>query len=307
MADDLRVIARREARESGLDEETFIRQIYQESKFNPNAHNPKSGADGIAQIVPKWHPTMQGKTKDPIASLDYAANLMADHLRTYRGSYAHALAAYNWGPGSVSTWSGKFSDLPGETQTYLRFIIGPDLKPSSGDEGKEGPGADAEAGSGWLDFPSGSDIGTSIVNGALSALKPPFLAGFSGPDLWWAIAFGAAGIALVWTGALGLAWNSGLPQTVAQIAPQTRAVGAAAATVGRGAARVGQGAVRASTAGIEALAPRQPAGGQVVRFENAAGRAARAARGIPRAPVKRVAQGTAEQVATGVVAAQVIV
>lgn len=122
---DLREYARQAAIRAGVDPDIYVRQIDQESGFNPNAYNP-SGATGIAQIVPKFHPGVNAN--DPIASLDYGANLMASHLKRYNGDYSKALAAYNAGPGNVDQYDG----IPpfAETQKYVSNILG--LMPRGG-------------------------------------------------------------------------------------------------------------------------------------------------------------------------------
>lgn len=107
----------------------FWRQIKQESNFNPLAYNAQSGATGIAQIVPKWHPKVNAK--DPEASLQYAANWMRELIATYtrqgkQNATAWALAAYNWGPGNVDGWNGKRESLPKETRDYLDVTLGRD-------------------------------------------------------------------------------------------------------------------------------------------------------------------------------------
>ena len=116
--DDLRSVARQFAVQAGVDPNIFEAQIHQESGFDPSAYNP-SGATGIAQIVPRWHPNVD--PSDPIASLQYAANLMANHLARYGGDYRLALAAYNAGPGAVQQYGG----VPpyGETQHYVARIL----------------------------------------------------------------------------------------------------------------------------------------------------------------------------------------
>ena len=84
---------------AGIDPNVFLRQINQESGFNPNAGSP-AGAQGIAQIVPKYHPGVN--TADPVASLNYAANLDKQLLTQYGGDYTKALSvAYNGGQGAV--------------------------------------------------------------------------------------------------------------------------------------------------------------------------------------------------------------
>jgi len=130
---DFRAYARETALRAGLDPDIFERQIQQESGFNPAAFNVGSGATGIAQIVPAMHPGVD--PGDPIASLDYAASWLADLKRQF-GSYAKALAAYNWGPGNVGgytredgrvvpPWDGRRETLPPETQQYLDIILSP--------------------------------------------------------------------------------------------------------------------------------------------------------------------------------------
>jgi hypothetical protein len=101
----------------------FERQIQQESGFNPAAFNAGSGATGIAQIIPRFHPDVD--PHDPLASLDYASRWIAQLRDQFGGSYARAFAAYNWGPGNVQGWDGRRATLPAETQHYLDVILGP--------------------------------------------------------------------------------------------------------------------------------------------------------------------------------------
>ena len=121
MADDLRAYARAAAVRHGAHPDLFIKQIQQESGFNPDAFNAGSGATGIAQIIPRWHPGVDAS--DPYASLDYAAKWMSDLHRIY-GTWARALAAYNWGPANVAKWDGKRGSLPAETRHYLDVTLG---------------------------------------------------------------------------------------------------------------------------------------------------------------------------------------
>lgn len=112
--------ARQAARRWGIDEQVFVRQIQHESGFNPTARSPR-GAVGIAQIVPRYHPSVN--PEDPEASLDYAARLMRRYLDRYSGDYALALAAYNAGPGAVDRHGGV-PPYP-ETQRYVERILQP--------------------------------------------------------------------------------------------------------------------------------------------------------------------------------------
>ena len=120
-------IARDAARRAGINPELFVRQVEAESSWNPNAiSRDKQGnpiAYGIAQIVPRYHPTVD--PLDPVAALRYAARLMRSHLSTYGGDYKLALAAYNAGPGNVR----KYGGVPPfrETVNYINRILGPGI------------------------------------------------------------------------------------------------------------------------------------------------------------------------------------
>ena len=114
----LRDYAKAAAERAGIEPVIFKRQIVQESGGNIYAHSP-AGAIGIAQIVPRWHPTVN--PWDAYAALDYAAALMASHLSAF-GSYELALAAYNAGPTAVRRYGG----VPPfrETRNYVNSILG---------------------------------------------------------------------------------------------------------------------------------------------------------------------------------------
>ena len=128
----LRDYARAAAERAGIEPLTFARQITRESGWKMYAHSP-AGAIGIAQIVPRWHPTVNAW--DAYAALDYAAALMASHLSEF-GSYELALAAYNAGPTAVRRYGGvpPFS----ETRNYVNSILG-ERKAASVPGSVEGP------------------------------------------------------------------------------------------------------------------------------------------------------------------------
>lgn len=119
---DYRAMARAAAMKYDLNPDYFAKQIEVESNFNPRAFNARSGASGIAQIIPKYHPNVD--VWDAAASLDYAARWMHDLQRRYL-SLTKALIAYNWGPNNLETlWEGNRASLPKETATYLDKILG---------------------------------------------------------------------------------------------------------------------------------------------------------------------------------------
>jgi hypothetical protein len=129
------------AQQAGISPAIFVRQIQQESGFNPNAKSAV-GAEGIAQFMPATaagiaNPLGAGTLNpwNPDEALVAAAHYMAAAVQMYGGDYAKALAAYNAGDGGVQTAvaaslaqtgtaTGWQSYLPQETQTYLRIILG---------------------------------------------------------------------------------------------------------------------------------------------------------------------------------------
>lgn len=111
-------IAVQAATSAGIDPALFVALIDVESGFNPDAESG-AGAIGIAQIVPRWHPGVD--VRDPYASLQYAARLLASHLREF-GSERLALAAYNAGAGAVHSVGNQVPNN-GETPAYVEKIL----------------------------------------------------------------------------------------------------------------------------------------------------------------------------------------
>lgn len=115
-----RAMARRAALRAGIDPRVFLRQIAQESGFNPNARS-SAGALGIAQIMPSTAAGWHVDPMNPQAALRAAAQHMAGYLRAYHGDWRLALAAYNAGPGAVA----KYHGVPpyAQTQSYVHSIL----------------------------------------------------------------------------------------------------------------------------------------------------------------------------------------
>lgn len=123
-----RNIARQAARYYGISPDLFVRQIQQESGFNPRAYSP-AGAEGIAQFMPATARSMGVNPWDPTSALYGGARLMAQSARQFGGNYAKALAAYNAGPGAVKRavrlgGGNWLAYTPRETQNYVRIIMG---------------------------------------------------------------------------------------------------------------------------------------------------------------------------------------
>ena len=121
-------IAQQDAINAGISPEYFVRQINQESGFNPYAVSP-AGAVGIAQFEPGTAAGLGVNPWDPISSLRGAARLMASYANSYGGNYAMALAAYNGGTGTVqyavrACGANWLNCLPGQTRNYIYVIMG---------------------------------------------------------------------------------------------------------------------------------------------------------------------------------------
>lgn len=120
--------AQQDAINAGISPVYFVRQINQESGFNPYAVSP-AGAEGIAQFEPGTAAGLGINPWNPVQALQGAAQLMASYNRTYGGDYAKALAAYNGGTGTVqyavnNCGASWLNCLPFETRHYIYVIMG---------------------------------------------------------------------------------------------------------------------------------------------------------------------------------------
>ena len=91
----------------------------QESSFNSAAVSP-SGALGLMQLMPPTAREVAGKlslpyvqdklTRDPAYNVQLGTQYLAEMLQRFGGSYELAAAAYNAGPGRVSSWLKSIGD-----------------------------------------------------------------------------------------------------------------------------------------------------------------------------------------------------
>jgi hypothetical protein len=105
------------------------RVIHQESRGDPNAVSPK-GAKGLMQVMSHtgFDPGMgvePMRDDSPEENVRFGRDYLAALLKRY-DDVPTALAAYNWGLGNVDEWiaGGRKGELPEETQTYIRNIVG---------------------------------------------------------------------------------------------------------------------------------------------------------------------------------------
>jgi soluble lytic murein transglycosylase-like protein len=120
----LGAIAEAEAR-YGLPHNLLARQLYQESRFRPEiidgSLTSSAGAIGIAQFMPATAADFGIDPADAFASIDAAARYDRQLFDQF-GSWDAALAAYNWGPGSVQ--NKGLGAAPRETVAYYSGILG---------------------------------------------------------------------------------------------------------------------------------------------------------------------------------------
>lgn len=111
------------ARRNDLPTPFFIRLLYQESGFRPEAIS-MSGAMGIAQFMPETATDRKVDNPfDPLQAIPASARLLRDLQKKF-GNLGLATAAYNAGPKRVQDWIVNKGPLPQETQDYVRTITG---------------------------------------------------------------------------------------------------------------------------------------------------------------------------------------
>lgn len=122
--------------QSSVQPQLFDRVIQAESRGNQSALSNK-GAIGVAQIMPRTAPDAAraaglpydfNKLKsDPEYNAALGKAYLGKMLDRYKGNEAHALIAYNWGPGNTDKWlrsGANISRLPKETRDYIQKILG---------------------------------------------------------------------------------------------------------------------------------------------------------------------------------------
>lgn len=127
-SDTYRWYARVVAQEQGINPNIFVGLIETESHFDPDAYNPISEATGIAQIIQKYHPTVN--PRNPNESLRYTARYLRESLDLF-GSYPLAIASWHAGRNAVAAcWCVPYA----ETREYVRVVTS---RGGERDEGEE--------------------------------------------------------------------------------------------------------------------------------------------------------------------------
>lgn len=127
MANPFMAMAVAAAQKYGIPPDLFLRQIKQESAWNPRAVS-SAGAMGLGQLMPGTARELGvSDPYNPEQNLDGAARYMAQQYKKF-GDWRLALAAYNAGPGNVQ----KHNGVPPfkETRNYVAKILGDGPTPS---------------------------------------------------------------------------------------------------------------------------------------------------------------------------------
>jgi hypothetical protein len=111
------------AQNNNLPVPFFIRLLFQESKFKPDAVS-HAGAQGIAQIMPQTADALGlDNPFDPLQAIPASARLLRNLFEKF-GNLGLAAAAYNAGPKRIHDWLARKGKLPEETQGYVKVITG---------------------------------------------------------------------------------------------------------------------------------------------------------------------------------------
>jgi len=107
----------------GLPRFLLAKQAEQESAYNPTALS-SANAQGIMQIVPRWHPGVD--PYNPDEAIPYAASFMRQLFDRF-GSWRMALAGYNAGPTALQRRIDSYGEnwltyMPAETRDYVARI-----------------------------------------------------------------------------------------------------------------------------------------------------------------------------------------
>lgn len=179
-------MARGHAIRAGIDPDRFLRQINQESGWNPKARS-SAGAYGLSQAMPDTA-RQPGYGVRPLTDIDnpdeqlrFGADYQAAMIKANGGDTDRALAAYNFGQGNLDKHG--MDNLPEETRNYINIINGNGiLHGGTGDDRLFGGQGEDMMGSGnrpRLDI-TPPTIGEGLKNGSLS--MPDDLMGRMFPD-----------------------------------------------------------------------------------------------------------------------------
>jgi hypothetical protein len=186
---DYRQEARRIASEFGIDPDLFVNLVQAESSFIPD-NISEDGAVGLTQIMPNtalkpgYNVTPIENRLDPLDNLRFGAEYYKAMLDEF-GSNELALAAYNTGPGNLAKILNREEAMEGETQKYVKNILGVEFDPENKFNIRRRKVATIDPNNVEFDpnaiGASGTDLNT-LLNSQYGALTPELLAALSGSE-----------------------------------------------------------------------------------------------------------------------------
>lgn len=119
-----------------LPADLVARVAWQESRYRDDIISGEvrssAGAVGIMQIIPRWHPDIDPGPPEldelaaltPSIAIPHAAKYLRNLYNSW-GTWALAIAAYNWGPGNLAKHRAdpKKKPMPKETSDYVRDVL----------------------------------------------------------------------------------------------------------------------------------------------------------------------------------------
>ena len=118
----------RAAKEHGIDPQLLNGIIWVESKFNPKAHNKKSGAKGLMQLMPGTSKAMakrlgrRSRPFDPEFATQAGAKLLQVLSKKFDGDIELMLFAYARGGGAVRKWQGSGKPMPERVRRFIARV-----------------------------------------------------------------------------------------------------------------------------------------------------------------------------------------
>lgn len=117
----IRALVQQAASDQDLPYDLLMRQIQQESSFNPNAVNKRTGATGLLQLMPATARELGVEDpRDPAQNIAGGAAYMRQLLDRFK-NYDLALAAYHAGRGTVARAQGMPKSRT--TRAYVQRIL----------------------------------------------------------------------------------------------------------------------------------------------------------------------------------------
>jgi soluble lytic murein transglycosylase len=115
-----------------IDSSLVLAFVRIETRFQPNAVSPV-GAMGLMQIMPRTARELGGASAeddllDPEYNMTLGQRYIARWLKYYHGSIVQTAAAYNAGPGKVSSWTAARAGKEDDSLMFIESMRAPDTR-----------------------------------------------------------------------------------------------------------------------------------------------------------------------------------